>query len=277
MSNPIDIQNAIAMLNAEGYAITPPVVNEKIKLTLYGFNEKELNGRLYKMSYMTNVQVPLELSPKIKQAIENVLNDTVVEDKANITNEQLGRMMYNIHQQYKAREGAMMEDTWKAARRTCFIGADSHCSFKEWKATLPLQQEENENNVKVLVTHGSHAGQTVDINSPIKTGTEDKPFVWTDELVAECHEYIKGDTAGILTPVGVMKNIQLFKQSKQSPTNLQESKADYEIVSFKVKYPPHRIFVKKECGLFGDVGDGILKESDMIKEGHEIYKVRRFK
>ena len=48
------------------------------------------------------------------------------------------------------------------------------------------------------------------------TVVEDNAFVWTDKLVAECHEYIKGDTAGTLTPYGVMQNIKYFKQSKQS-------------------------------------------------------------
>lgn len=50
--------------------------------------------------------------------------------------------------------------------------------------------------------------------------TENK-FEWTDELVAECHDYINRDTAGVLTPVGVMKNIEYFKQSKQPKTYTQ--------------------------------------------------------
>ena len=48
------------------------------------------------------------------------------------------------------------------------------------------------------------------------TPEADKPFEWTDELVALACEYTMKDTAGILTPFGVRKNISDFKASKQS-------------------------------------------------------------
>lgn len=63
--------------------------------------------------------------------------------------------------------------------------------------------------------------------------SNDNAFVWTDELVAECHEYIKGDAAGTLTPYGVMKNIEQFKQFKQPLSTLMPDakgdKPDWEI------------------------------------------------
>jgi len=50
---------------------------------------------------------------------------------------------------------------------------------------------------------------------------------------------------------------------------------EYEILSFKVKYPPFVIFKKMDNGMFGNLGDGIISEKDMISIGHEIYSVKR--
>lgn len=76
-------------------------------------------------------------------------------------------------------------------------------------------------------------------------------FIWDDNLVAECHEYINGDTAGTLTPYGVMKNIQYFKESKSTPTKIEvimislSSKAlNYEVSKYEIttsrEIPPEK-------------------------------------
>lgn len=67
-------------------------------------------------------------------------------------------------------------------------------------------------------------------------------FQWTDELVVQCFEYIREDTAGVLTPVGVRKNVEYFKAShtQQEPEKVeanvsgarwQDNKAGMLIVS----------------------------------------------
>ena len=85
-----------------------------------------------------------------------------------------------------------------------------------------------------------------------KLKEQNKEWEWTDELVAECHDYINKDTVGILTPFGVMKNIEYFKQSKSTlkkdkieVTNLVGLKSsncvevyfNKNVDSFKEKYP----------------------------------------
>jgi len=56
----------------------------------------------------------------------------------------------------------------------------------------------------------------------------DKPFVWTDKLVAECFKYTLAEyqksTEWSGNDAAELYHIDNFKQSKQSPTNLQESK-----------------------------------------------------
>jgi len=76
MSNPIDIQNARAMLYAEGYTITEPsIVPERIEVRKIEDTDVSM---LY--HFWTTVPIPLNSLPAIKQAIENVLNE-VQEDK----------------------------------------------------------------------------------------------------------------------------------------------------------------------------------------------------
>ncbi len=86
-------------------------------------------------------------------------------------------------------------------------------------------------------------------NTPVIKPIEDKEptaFKWSDELVAQCHEYIKKDTAGILTPYGVRQNIKYFKESKQlsqsipagtgtANETINEEKKDWEIEKWQTR------------------------------------------
>jgi hypothetical protein len=49
-------------------------VKERVNVLLFEFNEKRPNDTYYTMSYRTKKEVPIELSPAIKQAIEDILN-----------------------------------------------------------------------------------------------------------------------------------------------------------------------------------------------------------
>lgn len=97
-------------------------------------------------------------------------------------------------------------------------------------------------------------------------------FQWTDELVAQCFEYIREDTAGVLTPVGVRKNVEYFKASHTQ----QEPKRDWEIVAYDLH---GRIFnlvdglenLFKEHGHFDSMGRLELELNTFSK----IHSVRR--
>lgn len=72
------------VINTDWFEEVLPVsepVPEKIKVLLFGFNEKAHGDTYYTMSFRTKNYIPIELCLKIKQAIESALNDTVVGDK----------------------------------------------------------------------------------------------------------------------------------------------------------------------------------------------------
>jgi len=97
--------------------------------------------------------------------------------------------------------------------------------------------------------------------------SDSKDFIWTTELV---REFIKfGKRQYLISDQDVLGlNIDKFIASKQ-PSK------DWEIVSFKLQ--DGTIFDKKESGLYGLLGDGIIPEKDMIEKCHEIYEVRRIR
>jgi len=99
---------------------------------------------------------------------------------------------------------------------------------------------------------------------------------WTDELVAECHDYINSDTAGVLTPYGVMQNIQYFKQSKQPPIGSM----DYEILEFVTDYlgVANERFYRRNDGLFEShvvQRYNTLSEEVLLHNKASIHSVRR--
>jgi hypothetical protein len=98
--------------------------------------------------------------------------------------------------------------------------------------------------------------------------SQDK-FEWTDTSILEFVGFLCGRGMEITQ---LENELRLFKEEKS-----KQSKEDrgWEIVSFKLKYPPNGIFEKKPSGFFGQLGDGVLTEGQMINEGHQIYSVRR--
>lgn len=114
----------------------------------------------------------------------------------------------------------------------------------------PLTAEQS--NSPVIETNSYFRWQVEGNDEWFKLKEQNKEWEWTDELVAECHDYINKDTVGILTPFGVMKNIEYFKQSKSTlkkdkieVTNLVGLKSsncvevyfNKNVDSFKEKYP----------------------------------------
>lgn len=73
MSNKIDIQNAIALLHSEGYKITEPSIQPE-RIEVKNIRHHSYGGDLI---IETGRVISEEYFPAIKQAIENVLNDTV--------------------------------------------------------------------------------------------------------------------------------------------------------------------------------------------------------
>jgi len=232
-----------------------------------GFEVQEIryhaNNNLHGIIAFFNSNYDLKKIPAIKQAIESVLNDTV-EDKADITNEGLGKLMMSFDNHYKkmyipkSEVDAMMEDTWKAARS--LSEPDFHHTpyfyrtMTDYKATLPLQQ------VPIMSKEMEGMADVLLVGNPNQEA-KDKPFVWTDELVLLlcdlCHhngwhkfgkkvveefdEFKTVATKKWIFPSWIKEHLQ----SKQSPTNLQESKPIMKYFLLKLNTHHTKYLLKK--------------------------------
>lgn len=95
-------------------------------------------------------------------------------------------------------------------------------------------------------------------------------FQWTDELVVQCFEYIREDTAGVLTPVGVRKNVEYFKASHTQ----QEPERDWEITEVECYAGEIRRLVDGQYRIFDD-GIGWTWEELSRRADTKIKSVRR--
>jgi len=328
--------------------VTEPSMPERIKVIKVWSIEYPDGGTEYKFN--TTKLISEDKLSAIKQAIENVLNDTVVGGGVDVE--------FKMERFYTQSEvDAIMEDTWNGARY--LRSADFHHTpyfydtlkdYKDFRATLPLQQQSkkqspyNDRNGKpifegdtvkgvnkhigqseVFFAHdrwqpfdylNDYDGNNYEIVPPLQQVQEDsdkpnkeqeqsyfdqcakdfeakdKPFVWTDDLVAECISY-SSETAHS-NPIVIVKK---FIQSKQSPTNLQESKEEdtshlfrggyhnqpkpqpsttvkdkqeWEIVSYK-----HEGIIYDEIGKYGNYYSKEMDRSITWDDKAQIHSVKR--
>jgi hypothetical protein len=98
---------------------------------------------------------------------------------------------------------------------------------------------------------------------------EQNKFEWDENLVAECYQYIKQDTAGTLTPFGVMENIRHFIASKTKPK-------EYEILSFSHNLFGVEVLKSIKRNDDGTFGAYFVEESVFLNSHtHKIDSVRR--
>lgn len=89
MSNKIDIQNAVAMLHAEGYTITPPVsepVKERIDISWLQIHDnfKGNGSDSFWYQFCSSKYLSISDCSKLSDKIESALNDTVVDDNSDV-------------------------------------------------------------------------------------------------------------------------------------------------------------------------------------------------
>jgi len=221
----------------------PSIVPERIEVKYISFQQEDNSGYFYyivKTSGYINQKIPL-----MKAAIESALNDTVVEDESQ---KQTRESWEGIIDWLK---GKGLEDYRWDFPISPYNRIINFLSEKF--ATLPLQQvqEDKPDSMRVgedmicPVTKQHCDDECCPVgavcnlcSNDIKESepeAKDKPFVWTDELVKEYHTtsmkyYEQGHS--------FESAVKLFKQSKQSPTNLQFTRVSKPMEEKDVVCPP---------------------------------------
>jgi hypothetical protein len=110
---------------------------------------------------------------------------------------------------------------------------EKYKTFNDYKATLPLQQVPEKGLIERLVDAESvmYKRKYEELNKLYgEPEAKDKPFVWDEKLLFDFMNSLWSNDK--FSYEDFIQELNFFKQSKQSPTNLQESKPEAGVAYF---------------------------------------------